>query len=64
LFLDLSDSKQFGFYSRIPIINYKSTDDIAGFKSFKNDDLYSDNTFLIVDDIGVYNDPFNEESLS
>jgi len=62
--LDLSNNETFGFYSRIPIINYKSTDDIAGFKSFKTDDTYSENTFLLVDNIGKYNDAFNEEVLS
>jgi len=61
--LNLSNSETFGFYSRIPIINYKSTDDIAGFKSFKTDDIYTENTFLLVDNLGKYKDAFDEGPL-
>ena len=62
--MDLSDNKTFGFYSKLPIINYKSTDDISGFKSLKSDDIYSENTFLVVADIGKYKDAFIEYTLN
>ena len=42
------------------MVNYKSTEDISGFKSFKNDETYSQNTFLLVDNIDAYEDIFDE----